>query len=206
MSTDVQICNMALSHIGISSILSFTENSKAARECSRLYAVNRDSVLEDHKWGFATKDVTLSLLANEEPLGWTYAYTYPPDCAKAREIYRGALSSPSATADPGSVPKIDFEVRGTNDLTGRLIATNEESASLIYTGKVTSTVLFSAKFVTALSAKLASVLAFPLRADRAIATEWANAYVRLLLVAESKDSNEGYQKPNEQSTFLGARA
>ena len=202
MSTDVQICNLALSLVGISSILALDSSSKASRECVRLYNIKRDSVLEDHKWSFATKNVTLSL-STESVIGWEYAYVYPTDCIKAREIYNGATQT--NVIESGGIPRIPFEVRGTSNLDGRLICTNEESAQLIYTGKVTNTALFSAKFIDALSAKIASLLAIPLRADKELAKELAAAYVALIATAEATDSNEGQEKPDERNAFVEAR-
>ena len=46
--SEVQICNMALSRLGVKRISALTDSGKAATECNLIYAITRDAVLADH--------------------------------------------------------------------------------------------------------------------------------------------------------------
>jgi len=59
MANKIDICNSALSKLGVDPISSFTEKSKEAFLCSELYNKIRKSLLRSHKWNFSTKRVTL---------------------------------------------------------------------------------------------------------------------------------------------------
>ena len=47
------ICNMALTSLGVPPITSFADNCEPARHCQRLFPIVRDRVLRDHYWSFA---------------------------------------------------------------------------------------------------------------------------------------------------------
>ncbi len=104
-TSDIEICNQALSRIGTrSTIASLTEASKEAKQCNLVYAQTRDEVLSMAFWNFAKKTATLSLLKSapgtpSNPTGatqwsnaypappWLYEYSYPSDCLQFRSIY-----------------------------------------------------------------------------------------------------------------------
>jgi hypothetical protein len=68
VASEVDICNLALGHIGDSATVSSInppEGSAQAEHCSRFYPIARDSLLEMHNWGFATKRTNLALLSSE---------------------------------------------------------------------------------------------------------------------------------------------
>lgn len=90
----VELCNMALGHFAGGSIISLTENSREADACNTYFDAALDFVLGDHDWKFAStkkKAVAITPGAVNSPSvddmdGWLYLYTYPPDCAKMREV------------------------------------------------------------------------------------------------------------------------
>ena len=100
MASEIDICNLALSHVGGRPIESFTEGTKEAIECGRFYAFDRDAVLEDHNWNFARKRLDLAL-TSDEVSGWTYSYAWPTDCLAPRRIYnpKGDRSNSNAGQD-----------------------------------------------------------------------------------------------------------
>ena len=51
--TEVEICNLALSHVGDSKITTLTDANPAARKCNQWYAIARDSLLRSYRWNFA---------------------------------------------------------------------------------------------------------------------------------------------------------
>ena len=63
MSSEVDICNLALSHLGDEASLASIdppEGSAQADHCAKFYPIARDLMLEKHPWKFATRRVLLS--------------------------------------------------------------------------------------------------------------------------------------------------
>lgn len=209
MATKVQICNLALSHIGQHSIQSLDEATKLAQYCNLHFDNTRDAVLRDHAWGFAKKRLTLALTGDTYS-GWDYAYAYPDDCLVAHEIFDLTGSVTGTAYDPDtdtyySTGKVEFEVSVNNALSQKIILTNKESAELMYTARVTNVGLFDPLFVDALSYALALKLVQPLKADTALRQELSNSYVRLVERAKAVSANETYKKPDRDNDFVNAR-
>lgn len=170
MASDVDICNLALSHLGdtatVSSI-SPSDGSAQADHCSRFYSIARDSLLEKHAWGFATKRVQLSLIGSNWS-EWEYAYAQPSDALNIM-----AVLPPYSTDDYSDgglyIPQpFSCEVNESNQ---EVIYTDQADAVLRYTSLVTDTTKFSPLFIVALSWHLASMLAGPLLKGDAGAAE-----------------------------------
>lgn len=196
MPSEIEICNMALSHIGKYPIQALTEATKEAQECKRLYALIRDSVLRDHAWNFATKRLTLALLTDEIE-GWDYAYQWPIDCVRALRIY-----NESSDNEEDAIP---FEICTNSELSSRIIATDQADAVLIYTAKVTNPNVFDALFIDALSYRMAADLSLPLRGDPKLASNMLQIYQLLLSRARPANANERKAAPDESCSFIAAR-
>lgn len=190
----VQICNLALSHIGMNLINLLTEPTKEAQRCNLYYPIVRDFVLEDHPWGFASRKVDLALIS-KKPVGFDYAYQYPTDCLLAREIYQEI---------PGLKP-IDFEVISQENLSIKMIITNQPDAVLIYTAKITDTNMFNPVFVNALTWLLASYLNKALTAKKSVGLEAYKIYESIRGRAELADATESSSSEEYSNTFIDAR-
>ncbi len=90
MASEVDICNLALSHLGdTAEIASLSERSTQAKLCARFYPMARNTMLEMATWSFATRRVKLALVDNPtlaiaqsvDPTAnqgtWQYAYAMP---------------------------------------------------------------------------------------------------------------------------------
>lgn len=170
---EVDICNLALSHIGetgnVASI-SPSDGSTQATICARYYPIARDALLEMRQWGFAMKRRALSPVTSDSST-WQFAYVVPGDAmkivavqdAEATGDYTQAISSsffnePAFPLGSGqSVPQ-EFNIGQRADGT-RILYTNLDDAVLRYVSRVTDTSRFSATFRLALSWHLASLLA-----------------------------------------------
>ena len=78
---EVDICNLALSHIGdTANVVSIDppEGSAQAGHCARFYPIARNTLQEMHPWGFCTTRVTLAQVA-ETVQGWNHVYIVPSD-------------------------------------------------------------------------------------------------------------------------------
>src|SRR5260370_14010225 len=90
MTTDVDIGNMALGHLGTRATVSdLGENSVESREISRWYATARDSILSMLDWNFARVYLQLATGTAPIPSRWANCYAYPSDCLKFWRIDQG---------------------------------------------------------------------------------------------------------------------
>lgn len=196
----VDVCNLALSHLGSGNqvVNLETEKSNEAIACRVFYELALADTLADYDWGFANKTVSLALVS-ENGLGqFPYAYRYPSDCITFRSIYNGLQFDTSEN-------QIPFEI-GSDD-SGLLILTSQPSAAGNYTKRIEQTSYLPADFVMTLSFKLAFYLAPRITSgdpfklgDRA-----QLAYRAHLLKAKVRNANESRTTYPVESSFLRAR-
>jgi hypothetical protein len=192
-TTEVSICNMALSHLGKYVITALTDDTQEARKCNLYYDFARDFVLRGFPWNFAEKRLALTLLSAVEPTGYDYAYTYPTDCVKARRLYNEV---------EGGEP-IKFVINVNDDLDTKYIYTDEADAILVYTARVEDPTLFDSSFVVALSFYLASLLAGPLGREE-MQMNMLKAYAAYISGSEANNASEGFDN-NVDNPFVAAR-
>jgi len=156
MTSEVSVCNLALSHLGDEATVSSIdppEGSEQAERCAMFYPIARNTVLESHAWGCATTREPLVELADVDPPdSWAYAYAYPNSCLRPL-----VLLMPGASDDDDGK---DFVVEETEGGT-RVIYTNVEDAELRYIFLQDDTTRYSALMVNAIARLLASYLAGP---------------------------------------------
>ena len=175
MATEVDICNLALAHLGDDATIASLnppEGSAQAEKAARFYPIARDTLLEMHTWNFASKRGDLALTTNTLKQ-WDYAYAAPADMMSPV-----AIISPSAQNDyatrmsagdtPGNMTANTAPTIVAGQYTpqqfaveGEFIYTNQENAMLRYQAFITDPSLFSPLYVVTLSWHLASMLAGP---------------------------------------------
>lgn len=207
MASDVDICNLALAHLGDAAQVSSInppDASAQAGHCARFYPIARNSLMERHPWGFCTKRVSLALSSNTSNQ-WQYVYVGPSDVANyltitdpnAPDDFSGALPIygivPLGTnAQPGVYEPQPFVVE--TDATGvDLVYTNQANAVLKYSAIITDTSTFSPLFTEALSYYLASMLAGPLikgSEGRQVAGQMLSAFNATFARATESDANQ----------------
>jgi len=198
MSSDIEICNIALSRIAVTSaIASFTERSKEAEQCRVFYAPLRDLVLQAFPWPFAESSVVLAELGSPAP-GWQYRYRYPADCLKVRDIVQPGWRSP-LTADQQIPYKIGY------DAGGRVIHTDQPEAVCRFTFKVEDSMFFDPQFADVLAWRLAMDLALPLSARQELQQFAAQQYQMALTIAEGSAFEESQDSPEPESEFITVR-
>ena len=75
MASTVDICNLALAHLGDTATVASIdppEGSAQSEHCARFYPIARDSLLEMHAWNFSMRRINLAQLTNSWP-EWQYA-------------------------------------------------------------------------------------------------------------------------------------
>ncbi|KEX95167.1 hypothetical protein HA62_29795 [Pseudomonas putida] len=199
MSSDIEICNVALSRVAHTQpIVSFTEKSKAAELCAVFYTTLRDLVLADFPWPFAESIVNLADIGSPAP-GWAYRYRYPASCLKVRDIIQPGQRRP-LTADLQIPFKIGY------DTGGKVIHTDQPEAGVRFTFRVEDSTFFDPLFADALAWRLAMDLALPLSSKPDLQA-FANQQFQLAMTkAEGSAFEESQDDPEPESEFVSVRS
>lgn len=170
MAGKVDICNMALSHLGANAAVQAIDppdGSAEAGYCAQFYDVARKEALEADGWLFARTRKALVATANPSSV-WLYAYQKPSDCVKAERVLQLAYIqsllwwpfAPVITAD--EVQTWSEKGSAAFEIEGDVILCNEPDAVLFYVKDVTDTTKFTPSFTTFFSYLFASYLAGPI--------------------------------------------
>ena len=224
MASAVDICNLALGHLGDEATVSSIdppEGSAQAEHCARFYPIARDAALEAHNWNFATTRVSLP----EVDMRWTtwaYCYILPTDCVKvisvlppdALDDYSSGSDRSAAQLGYAGARLVGAGVRytpqeysiETDDSGRRLLYTNQAAAILRYVRRIEDTTQFSPLFVDALSRLLASYLAGPvIKGTEGVQAAQAqlSAYGMFMSQATASDSNQRSIHPQHHVPWIG---
>lgn len=199
MSSDIEICNIALSRVAHTQpIVSFTERSKAAELCAVFFAPLRDLVLAEFPWPFAESIVTLADIGTPAP-GWAFRYRYPSNCLKVREIIQPGQHR-SLTSDLQIPYKIGYDVGG------KVIHTDQPEAGVRFTFQVEDSTFFDPLFTDALAWRLGMDLALPLSSKPELQQYCDQQYQRALTKAEGAAFEESQDDPEPESEFMSVRS
>lgn len=199
MASTVDICNLALAHLGdeaaVSSI-SPSDGSAQADHCARFYPIARDALLEMYGWDFATRRVALVETAGTPAGGWAYEYAYPSSCASIQAVlYDGQLDDTTTQ---------EYVVETVSD-GSRVILTNVEGAYCRYTRLITDTTKYSPLFVTCLSYLLASYLAGPITKSPGIVEGMYKRFLSEFGKAGPSNANQSHKPPVHSPEWIAAR-
>lgn len=217
MASVVQICNMALSHLGAEAQVASIappDGSVEAGLCATFYPIARQEMLELGTWSWANKRKLLAVASTNPSTVWAYAYARPSDCLSVLRVL--PLSKIDVLRWPDENPDflplragaserdgVEFEQEGD------LILTNEPDAVLMYRTDVTDTTRFSATSASALSMLLASYLAGPIikGLDGAkIGASWRQSAIAAINAASALDANEAQESTEFIPEKIKARA
>ena len=233
MSSDVDICNLALARLGDeANIVSISppDQSAQAGYCARFYPMSLAAVLDEHNWGFNSKLVVLALTTNPSSL-WDYCYEVPSDMISVIALYDstavgdvnygGFPSNATTSSIYGDGCKAsylnrlathgnqqDYSVESDTD--GNIVLyANQQSAMLKYAAYTTNTAVFPPSFIDALAWKLASNLAgIMLKGDIGVSASMKcmQAYAMALRAAKDSDSQNRKVFPIPAPAGIAARA
>lgn len=205
MPSVVAICNTALSRLGDSATVASIdppEGSAQAEHCAVFYPIARDTLLEMHEWGFATRRASLALLSNQSSWNWRYAYARPSSCIKVISVLR----EQDCAQDRG----VDYQTEA-NESGTQVILTNLENATVRYIAQVQDSTKFSPLFTDALAWLLASYLAGPvIKGDvgREAGRACYATFMQQMSAAKVSDSNQQSGDPRRderQTEWIAAR-
>jgi hypothetical protein len=225
MASEVEICNLALAHLGDEATVASIdppEGSAQAEHCARFYPIARDSLLQMHAWNFASRRVLLASVTMPYTM-WQYAYACPGDMMTAVAVLPPEAENDYAiraypTDQVGWGATIPMTGAGTyipqgyvieTDTSGnKVIYTNQENALLRYQALVTDPTKFDPLFVMALSWHLAGMLAGPIIKGSEGAAEGkrcAQMMLAYLQQARSSDANQRNVKPEHITNWISGR-
>ena len=200
MSTELDICNLALSRLGDSAIVASInppEGSAQAEHCARFYPIARGVVLEAHNWLFATRRLPLSRL-DTDTFNWAYAYAVPNQTLKVISVL-----PPTGSSEDDSQ---DYEIESGDS--ANVILTNQPDAVAKVLVLITDTTRYSYHAADAIAWLLASYLAGPLlknEAGAAAAAKCFQAYRAVIGEAKVFDANQRRVTPTHTPTWIGER-
>lgn len=164
------LINSVLVRIGYPQrIGSLFEGSKPAKIALDVYAQTRDELLRSFPWGFAERNVALTLLKTAPAGGyltpWTsvypilpfiFEYNYPSDCLDIRSLRKSPIFIPEFDPKP-----VVFRVANDSSYTPpqKVILCNISGAVLVYTAQITDVTAWEPLFIEALTASLARRMA-----------------------------------------------
>lgn len=200
MASSTEICNLALSHLGVSKEIQSldTDSGQEASACRRFFEISRNEVFEDFPWPFAEVREYLALVESNPTADWLYSYQYPSNAANIVQIPSGIRNDTRSTQIPYKIVYGD---------SGKLIYTDQQDAEVIYTKLITDVSRFSAKFTMALSYKIAGYIASRVTGGDPFKLKEAadRSYFKILKEAQANALNEQRYEVLPESEFITAR-
>jgi hypothetical protein len=170
----VEIASNALRLLGAKPVTSLDDDSERARQVNAFWPNCRDATLRAYPWKFASTRAALGQLA-AGPL-WEYAYAYQlPTSPWCLRVLRTNLD--------------DVKVPWTLEA-DRTLVTDATSVSIKYTARITDPGSYDASFESAVTARLACDLAYPVAANRGLAQDMWQLYRFKMQEARFLDSGE----------------
>jgi hypothetical protein len=174
MSTNIAICNLALSYLGKDVISSFDEPSTEGRICRQFFSHSFSTLLQREKWHFAQNRMSLAQVTNEQNNRFSYAYEIPFDCLKLHHL----------SGEGVEYTDIPYTVEG------RIVYADVSPAFGHYTFNLQDCALLTPLFEEALSWHLASKIAIPLTRDQKIFATALEMAERSILKAAINDAHQ----------------
>lgn len=215
-TVQVQICNLALSRIGVSKYLTLiSDNTNEASVCRRVWDNALLCALTAFPWAFAKRQadlVDLALVmpetARRDPTpGWGYTYAYPSDCLFLRDVRLPSQVIQVDTIFPPSIPDINlaWEVMEDEGYNRKVINTHFGEAVAVYTAYVQNVNLWDPLFKDALAWGVAAELAGPLVAEPQRQKVCIDNFNITIHRAAARSMNESRAMERESDLISGRR-
>jgi hypothetical protein len=200
MTSTVDIANYALNIIGASNISAFDENSKVGRLINQRYESVRDAVFRSHPWNCLIRRAELPQEVEVPVFGYAHQYALPtnPFCLRVLEFSNGSLSYPQDNMTNNSGGPV-FVIEG------RKLLTDEDTVRIKYIARVTDPQQYDALLIDALSARLASEIAYAATGSTSVSQLADALYRDKLREARFVDATEGAPQKLEASDFIESR-
>ena len=193
-SSNVEICNMAISHLRGQPLTSLEEDdSNEADLCRANFDASRDATLEDRDWSFASHRRTLTPLASTDPSYPKFldgnAFKLPGECISVRQA--GAQQ--------------DFKDNLFWQLEERIIIAATDILYTRYTKRVTDVSIYSPGFDQAFAARLAMDIAIGVTGSAKMQSLMADLYAGKINIGSTNDSLQGKNQALRVSRLIRCR-
>lgn len=168
MASKIEITNIALIRLGANTINSFEEGSVEATNANAIWDTARTSLLRDHPWNFAIKDVEIPQSTVAPVVQYSCKYQLPSDCLRLLEVYGDS----------------NYKLKG------REVHTNSRTCKIKYIYDVTDTTVWDSSFIDVMSAKLAFELAYPVTKSNSLMQQMGEIFSLKIQKARFVDSTE----------------
>ena len=203
MASEVDIVNLALSHIGQDAgvtAINPPDGSAEAQHAARFYPIARGELLERHAWRFALTRASLAELADNPSTVWSYAYGLPNGCLRPLVVLL------AGETDDTNGQK--FTIETLTDGSQALLTNAPPGAVLKFIMLQTDTAKYTPMFVTALSWYLAAYLAGPITKNLPLKKDClvtAEAYRALAAALDADSENNSPHGDSRVPPHLKAR-
>lgn len=184
-TSNVEICNLALTKLGEDPITALTEDSKAGRLSNLHFARLRNVVLRSHTWNFAVKRASLAQSTVAPEYRFTAKYALPDDFLRI--------------IDCNLLNDVSWKIEG------KFLVCDADTVKIRYIAQIEDPGQFDELFIEALAARIASELAIPLADNVNLSDFMEQRYQRKLREARTADATEGNPEFLEASTWLDSR-
>ena len=192
MASKVDICNRALASIGVKQrIASLTEDTEAARKCALVLDDVIDEVLRAYNWNCATARSALARSASAPAFGYSYKFALPagpdpPYCLRVVSIEDEDECS-------------DYRIEG------RYLLSDETACKILYIKRITDVNELDTLCKSAIAARLAAELAFPMTNSNSLQESMWTLYAGKLQEASEIDAQEGTAGKFESESWIEER-
>lgn len=147
-SSDVAICNLALTKLGDLRITALSDNTKPARELNAVYGMLRDKLQRTYNWRFCVKRAQLAADVAAPLFDFISQYTAPADLLRILQVGT-YFPSPDLSDLIGSGGQ-EWVLEG-----GKILTRDSGQLNIRYLARITETTRFDPSFDDAFSALLA---------------------------------------------------
>jgi len=188
MTTQLAICNMALSYVGANPIADLSEQSNEAIWCSTNYDALKLAVLAERTWSFAE---AVTEVDTSTPTGnGGFLYAIPADTVRVYRCYDQI--NPKRQAN--------WQRQGSSILTD-----SEGSVWMVRTDGATLEADFPPMFVQALAGRLAMEMAIPIARSQGMLASLVQLYEQKISAAAAADGSEGRSERHDSTELTSVR-
>lgn len=192
MATVIEICNLALTHLGQAPIISFEDpNNRVEELCGIHYPLVRDVIVESRMWTFATVRARIETTQKDE-WGAQYLHNVPEDWLKVFRAYRRVNVT-------GKGPQANWVMEGNK------ILSDEKILYIWGVIRITDPSTFPPMVVSTMAERLASDMCVTITENRRLKNDLLKAHEKSLNEASSRDGGQGRSEIIESNRLIGAR-
>ena len=194
MTSEVSICNLALSWLGTNPITALTDDTVEAKICQANYEPARDATLEDRNWTFAIERMILTPEVAVPPFGYSHQFLIPANVKRIVSVSNGAAIGSNVMGT-----EIDWQKEK-----NKIVANHAKVYVRAVVGEKDTT-RYPPTFIHALAARMAAEMAIPLTHSQSLLKSMWQLYGTKIKIASGTDGRQGRREQTEAIRLTRAR-